>query len=360
MRQDSIHVTQSFLPPKEEYEAILEKVWETNWLTNLGPLVKQLEKRLKDYLRVDHMTLMTNGTFPIQIAIKALGLKGEIITTPFSYVATTSTIIWEGCEPVFVDIDPHHLTIDETKIEAAITSRTCAIMATHVYGNPCHVEAIDRIAKKHNLKVIYDAAHCFGVNYKGKSIFSYGDVSTCSFHATKIFHTGEGGCIISNDEALQKEFFNHHNFGHKNNEEFYGLGVNAKMSELQAAMGLAVLNHFDEIKLARKKSVENYRSLLKDKPISFLQIREHAEWNYPYFPIFMESEEVVLETQARMHEQNIFPRRYFFPSLNNLPYIQKKFECPISEDISRRVLCLPLYVGLSSKDQERVTSLIHD
>jgi len=355
-----INVTKSFLPPKEEYEAILEKVWETKWLTNLGPLVIQLEKKLKDYLDVDHMTLMTNGTFPIQIAIKALGLKGEIITTPFSYVATTSTIIWEGCEPVFVDIDPDHLTIDETKIEAAITERTSAIMATHVYGNPCHVEEIERIAKKYKLKVIYDAAHCFGVNYKGKSIFNYGDVSTCSFHATKVYHTGEGGCIISNDEKLQKDFFNHHNFGHKNNEEFYGLGVNAKMSELQAAMGLAVFNHFDHIKSERKKVIANYLSLLKEKPVTFLKIREYTEWNYSYFPIFMESEEVVLETQARMHEQSIFPRRYFFPSLNNLPYIHKKFDCPVSEDISRRVLCLPLYVGLSPKDQERVTNLIHD
>jgi dTDP-4-amino-4,6-dideoxygalactose transaminase len=360
MSQDRINVTKSFLPPKEEYEAILQKVWDTNWLTNLGPLVKQLEKKLKDYLEVEHLTLMTNGTFPIQIALKALDLKGEIITTPFSYVATTSTIIWEGCEPVFVDIDPDHLTIDETKIEAAITEKTSAIMATHVYGNPCNVEEIDRIAKKHNLKVIYDAAHCFGVRYKGKSIFNYGDVSTCSFHATKIFHTGEGGCIISNNEALQNDFFNHHNFGHKNNEEFYGLGVNGKMSELQAAMGLAVFNHFDRIKSSRKEAVENYLNLLKDKPVSFLTIRENTEWNYPYFPIFMKSEEVVLETMERMSEHNIFPRRYFFPSLNNLPYITKKFECPVSEDISRRVLCLPLFVDIPTELQEQITSLIHD
>lgn len=360
MSQTRINVTRSFLPPKEEYEAILNKIWETNWLTNRGHLVKELEAKLTDYLGVDHLTLMTNGTFPIQIAIKVLGLKGEIITTPFSYVATTSTIIWEGCEPVFVDVDPNYLTIDERKIEAAITDKTSAILATHVYGNPCHVEEIERIAKKHGLKVIYDAAHCFGVSYKGKSIFSYGDVSTCSFHATKIFHTGEGGCIISNDEELQKDLFNHHNFGHKNNEEFYGLGVNAKMSELQAAMGLAVFNHIETIRNERRKVVESYQDLLKNKPVSLLKIREHTDWNYPYFPIFLKDEKTVVETEKRMNSANIFPRRYFFPSLNNLPYISKKSDCPVSEEMSGRVLCLPLFVGLTLQDQQRITDLIHD
>jgi dTDP-4-amino-4,6-dideoxygalactose transaminase len=360
MSQERINVTKSFLPPQEEYMSILNKVWETNWLTNRGHLVEELEAKLKAYLSVDHLTLMTNGTFPIQIAIKALKLSGEIITTPFSYVATTSTIIWEGCEPVFVDIHPEYLTIDETKIEAAITDKTSAILATHVYGNPCDVEEIERIAKKYNLKVIYDAAHCFGVTYKGNSVFNYGDVSTCSFHATKVFHTGEGGCIISNDAALQKNFFNHHNFGHKNNEEFYGLGINGKMSELQAAMGLAVFNHFEEIKSERKRVVENYRKFLEKKPVTLLSIREHTEWNYPYFPIFLESEKALLETEKRMNEQNIYPRRYFYPSLNRLPYIDGKFDCPVSEDISQRVLCLPLFVGLSLEDQKQIVSLIHD
>ena len=360
MSHSRINVTKSFLPPKEVYESVLEKIWETNWLTNLGPLVKQLESKLKDFLTVDHLTLMTNGTFPIQIAIKALGLTGEIITTPFSYVATTSTIIWEGCTPVFVDIHPDYLSIDETKIEAAITKKTSAILATHVYGNPCNVEEIERIAQKHNLKVIYDAAHCFGVNYKGKSIFHYGDVSTCSFHATKIFHTGEGGCIISNNEQLQKELFNHHNFGHKNNEEFYGLGVNAKMSELQAAMGLAVFPYFDQIKSERKNVIENYKKLLQNKPVNFLKIREHTEWNYHYFPVFFENEEAVIKTEKRMNEHNIFPRRYFYPSLNNLPYLAKKVACPVSEHTAERVLCLPLFVGLSTEDQQRIVNLIHD
>lgn len=354
-----INVTKTFLPPKEEYEKILEKIWNTNWLTNRGALVEELELKLKKHLDLENLTLMTNGTLPIQIAIKALNLKGEIITTPFSYVATTSSIIWEGCKPVFVDIDPKYLTIDESKIENAITPKTSAILATHVYGNPCDVEAIDLIAKKHNIKVIYDAAHCFGVRYKGKSIFSYGDVSTCSFHATKIFHTGEGGCIISNDKELHESFFHHHNFGHKHHEEFYGIGINAKMSELQAAMGLAVFNHFDFIKDERKRVVENYIDLLQDKNVALLKIREGTEWNYHYFPIIFESEEKLKDAQHKMSLENIFPRRYFYPSLTDLPYINESSYCPVSQDVSKRILCLPLFVDLKKEDQIRIVNCIN-
>src|SRR5690242_2197737 len=247
-----INVTKTFLPPQEEYNAILKRAWDKGWMTNRGELVKELEEKLKDYLGVKNIIATTNGTLPLQIAIKALGLKGEIITTPFSYVATTSSIVWEGCQPVFVDIDPGYLTIDENKIEAAITEKTSAILATHVFGNPCNIDAIDAIAKKHKLKVIYDAAHCFGVKYKGQSIFKYGDVSTCSFHATKLFHTGEGGAMFTNDEELHHKLFYHHNFGHKGQLDFYGLGINAKMSEMQAAMGLAILPYINEIIASRE------------------------------------------------------------------------------------------------------------
>ncbi|MDK2771865.1 MAG: DegT/DnrJ/EryC1/StrS family aminotransferase, partial [Flavobacterium sp.] len=266
-----INVTQTYLPPIEEYQAILQRAWDAKWLTNRGQLVKELEEKLKKYLQVSNVTLTTNGTLPIQIAIKAMDLKGEIITTPFSYVATTASIVWENCTPVFVDIHPEYLTIDETKIEAAITSKTSAILATHVFGNPCHVEVIEQIAKKYNLKVIYDAAHCFGVTYNGKSIFEYGDVSTCSFHATKIFHTGEGGCWITNNDDLHQKIYYHHNFGHKNQEEFLGLGTNAKMSELQAAMGLAVFNHLEEIFEGRKKAVQLYNELLQNSSLQRLK-----------------------------------------------------------------------------------------
>ncbi len=207
-----IPVTKTYLPSIDEFTAILQRAWESGWITNRGHLVLELEEKLKQFLGVEYITTTANGTLPLQIAIKALNLYGEIITTPFSYVATTSSIVWEGCVPVFVDIDPNYLTIDENKIEAAINANTSAILATHVFGNPCNVTVIESIAKKHGLKVIYDAAHCFGVKYQNKSIFNYGDVSTCSFHATKLFHTGEGGAMITSDEDLHNKLFSHHNF----------------------------------------------------------------------------------------------------------------------------------------------------
>lgn len=354
-----INVTQTFLPPQEEYQKILEKAWQAKWLTNRGALVLELEQKLKNHLNIAHLTLTTNGTLPIQIAIKALELTGEIITTPFSYVATTSSIAWENCTPVFVDIDADFLTIDETKIEAAITTKTTAILATHVFGNPCNVEAIEKIAKKHELKVIYDAAHAFGVNYKGKSLLNYGDVSTCSFHATKIFHTGEGGCWVTGDETLQHKLYYHHNFGHNGPEAFHGVGTNAKMSELQAAMGLAVYNHLDEIFEERKKVVETYKKLLKKSKLQLLKIRENTEWNYHYFPVVFESEEALLKAKQAMNAQEIYPRRYFYPSLNTLNYVNNA-TMPVSESISKRILCLPLYVGLEEKMIEKIVKLINE
>ena len=253
-----IPVTKSFLPPIEEYMAQVQRAYNNQWLTNRGELVKELEENLKSYLSTDNILITNNGTVPLQIAIKLLGNGGEIITTPFSYVATTAAIVWEGCTPVFVDINPEYLTIDETKIEAAITEKTTCILATHVFGNPCNVEAIDAIAKKHNLKVIYDAAHCFGVKYNDKSIFEYGDVSTCSFHATKLFHTGEGGAVFCKDETLRHKIFYSHNFGHDGPLSFHGLGINGKISELQAAMGLAVWPYISDIIDKRKNVVHAY------------------------------------------------------------------------------------------------------
>jgi len=353
-----INVTKTFLPPQKEYNAILKRVWDKNWITNRGILVQELEEKLKHYLGVPHIIATTNGTLPLQIAIKALQLTGEIITTPFSYVATTASIVWEGCRPVFVDIHPAYLTIEETKIEAAITSKTSAILATHVFGNPCHVEAIETIAKKHHLKVIYDAAHCFGVNYNGQSIFNYGDVSTCSFHATKLFHTGEGGAMIANDEALHEKLFYSHNFGHNGPLDFYGLGINAKMSELQAAMGLAVLPHIDFIVAERKKVVDYYNAQLNFTQLKKLKIRENTEWNYSYYPIIFNNEEQLLVAQQVLNDNNIIPRRYFYPSLNNLPYVTK-VAMPVTDSIAPCVLCLPLYVGLLENELERIVSLIN-
>lgn len=351
-----INVTKTFLPPQSEYQAILNRAWESGWMTNRGVLVNELEDCLKEYLGVTRLIAMTNGTLPLQIAIKALGLRGEIITTPFSYVATTSSIVWEGCTPVFVDIHPDYLTIDDTQIEAAITERTTAILATHVFGNPCDVEAIAAIAKKHNLKVIYDAAHCFGVRYKGQSVFNYGDVSTCSFHATKLFHTGEGGALFCKPEYFNI-MYSHHNFGHDGPEAFQGLGINAKMSEPQAAMGLSVLPYMSSILSERQKVVDYYNKALVNTKLKLLEIRSEAQWNYSYYPVIFESEDKLLKVKKALNTLSVFPRRYFYPSLNVLPYVVK-ISCPISESISKRVLCLPLHIGLLDKDLAGITRTI--
>lgn len=352
-----IPVTKTFLPPQEEYQAILKRAWDKQWITNRGELVVELEQKLKAHLGVPHLTITTNGTLPLQIAIKALGLTGEIITTPFSYVATTSSIVWEGCTPVFVDIDPEFLTIDETKIEAAITPRTSAILATHVFGNPCNVEVIEDIARRHGLKVIYDAAHCFGVTYNGRSIFEYGDVSTCSFHATKIFHTGEGGAMFTSDPVLHQRLFFHHNFGHKSPTEFYGLGINAKISEIQAALGLSVLNHIDHIFSERARIFKRYELRFQGLPLQRIRLRAGTEWNYSYYYIILETEEKLLEIMSKLEAEDILVRRYFYPSLNSLPYL-KNTEIPISEDISKRIICLPVYTELADSEVDRISSII--
>ncbi len=354
-----IFVTKTFLPPQEEYNAVLKRAWDAGWITNRGGLVKELENSLKEYLNVSNIIAMTNGTLPLQIAIKALDLTGEIITTPFSYVATTSSIVWEGCTPVFVDIHPEYLTIDETKIEAAITTKTTAILATHVFGNPCAVEVIEEIAKKHKLKVIYDAAHGFGVSYKNKSIFEYGDVSTCSFHATKLFHTGEGGALFTKDAQLQNKLFYHHNFGHKGKDAFQGLGINAKMSEMQAAMGISVLPYMKSILESRGKAVTLYKELLISPEINFLKIRANTEWNNSYFPILLKNEATLLKVKEALERFDIYPRRYFYPSLDALPYIENGSDCKISSDVCSRVLCLPIFYNMEIAVQKKIINIIN-
>ena len=353
-----INVTKTFFPPIGDYQEQVQRIWDNQWLTNRGALVKELEEKLQEYLSVSDIIVMNNGTIPIQIALKILGNGGEIITTPFSYVATTAAIIWENCNPVFVDIHSDYLTIDETKIEAAITSKTTAILATHVFGNPCNIEVIEAIALKHNLKVIYDAAHAFGVTYNKQSIFEYGDVSTCSFHATKLFHTGEGGALFCSDELLRYKMFYSHNFGHNGPLDFHGLGINGKISELQGAMGLAVLPHMDFILKGRKEVVEYYNDHLDFSKIKTMKIRENTVWNYSYFPVVIESEDQLLRVQKVLNEQEIFPRRYFYPSLNTINYV-KGGEMPFSESIASRILCLPLYVDLDITDVQKIVAILN-
>jgi len=353
-----IPVTKPFLPPMEEYKKYIDGIWQRQWLTNMGPLASDLEMKLKQHLDVKHLLFVTNGTVALQMAIKALDLKGEIITTPFSFVATTSSIVWEGCIPIFVDIDKKSLCIDAYKIEEAITENTSAILATHVYGNPCDVVTIERIAKKHNLKVIYDGAHAFGVEINGKSVFEYGDISTCSMHATKLYHSIEGGFITTNDADLLKKMAYIRNFGISGFDTFAELGLNGKNSEFHAAMGLVNLKHIKNIHEKRKKLTECYDEKLKDlKAVKPLWHKE-ANLNYAYYPIILESEELLLKIKDELDKNEISTRRYFYPSLaSSLPYLVPKF-LSINDDISKRVLCLPLYYDLTIEEVDLVCRLM--
>src|SRR5690554_3065831 len=354
-----IPVTKPFLPPIEEFKKYVDDIWQRQWLTNMGPLASDLEMKLKDHLGLKHLLFVTNGTVALQMAIKALDLKGEIITTPFSFVATTSSIVWEGCTSIFVDIDKSSLCIDALKIEEAITDKTSAILATHVYGNPCDVIAIEKIAKKHKLKVIYDGAHAFGVQIKGKSIFEYGDISTCSMHATKLYHSTEGGFIVTKDTNLHRKMAYIRNFGISGFDSFAELGINGKNSELHAAMGLVNLNYINDIHQKRKELTEYYDEKLKNlKAVKPLWHKE-ANLNYAYYPIVLESEELLLKIKTRLENNNIHTRRYFYPSLASaLPYI-KATENPITDEISKRVLCLPLYFGLEEENIIKICNIIN-
>ena len=351
-----INVTKPFLPPIDEYEKYLKGIWGRGWLTNNGPLVNELELKLKEYLKVEHFLYLNNGTIALQIAIKALGLTGEIITTPFSYVATTSSIVWEGCTPVFADIDPETLNIDPAKIEAAITDKTSAILATHVYGNPCDIDAITAIARKHKLKVIYDAAHCFGTQYKGKSVFCYGDITTASFHATKVFHTIEGGGVFTNDPELARKMSFMRNFGHNGPEAFEEVGINGKNSEFHAAMGVVNLKWVDKILESRKEQSERYN--LKLSALNVTRIKyDPNEFNYSYYPIIFESEAQMKKAVDMLNANWIYPRRYFYPSLNQIKYVNGP-GMEVSESISKRVICLPLYYELTNEEIDFVCSIL--
>ncbi len=353
-----IQVTKPFLPPFEEYQQYIQDVWSRNWLTNNGPLVNELELKLKRYLGLKHLLFLSNGTIAIQIAIKALDLKGEILTTPFSYVATTSSIVWEQCKPVFVDIDKTTFNIDAEKLEAAITPNTSAILATHVFGNPCAIDKIEAIATKHGLKVIYDAAHSFGVEFNNESVFSFGDISTTSFHATKLFHTIEGGAVFTTDPKILKQMVFLRNFGHNGPENFESVGINAKNSEMHAAMGLCNLNYIEQILNKRKEQYHHYKDLLQGKGLQFQKIEgETNKYNYAYFPMVFENEAQLLKIKNALEMQRISPRRYFYPSLNTLNYIEQQ-EMPISERISKRILCLPVYHTMSKEVQDLIIRIV--
>lgn len=353
-----ITVTKPFLPPAEHYAKAVQGIWERQWLTNNGPLVNELELQLKDRLGLDHLLFVANGTMAMQLGIKALALEGEVITTAFSYVATTSSLVWEGCKPVMVDISESTLNIDPSLIEKAITPRTTGILATHVFGNPCDVEAIEAIARRHNLKVIYDAAHGFGTQYKGSSLLAYGDIATCSFHATKMFHTVEGGAVVTPDPERLLTLAQMRNFGHVDAVNFGLAGINAKNSEFHAAMGLCNIPFIDELLAKRLQLYERYRQRLEGVAVQFQKILPGTQYNHAYCPLLFDDEATLLRVIAALEAHKVFPRRYFFPALTQLPYVQGQ-SAPIAESVSRRIICVPMYHTLSNAEVDMVCRVIH-
>ncbi|MCD6250966.1 MAG: DegT/DnrJ/EryC1/StrS family aminotransferase [Psychrobacter sp.] len=352
-----IPVTKTYLPNKEKYQSYVDQIFESSWLTNNGVLLQELEQRLADYLGVKNIILVANGSLALQLAYKALGLKGEVITTPFSFAATTSTLAWEGLKPVFADINPKTFNIDPAQIEAHITPNTRAIVPVHVFGNPCDVEAIQIIADKHKLKVIYDAAHAFGSEYKDQSVLNFGDISTLSFHSTKFFHTIEGGAVITNDDELAKKVRLMINFGISGPTSIDSVGTNAKMNEFEAAMGLCVLDEIDTIRQRRKDVWQVYINELSNI-VEMQQWNAHGKNNCAYAPILFESEDQLLKVEAKLKQNDILPRRYFYPSLDTLSYLDSTQVCKISRDIASRILCLPMYPDLETVDVQKIISLM--
>lgn len=352
-----ITVTKSYMPNKEKYKSYVDRIFDSAWLTNNGSLLQELEVRLKKYLGVKNLILVANGSLALQVAYKALALKGEVITTPFSFVATTNTLLWESLTPVFSDIDPCSFNLDPQLIEEKITPQTSAIVPVHVFGNPCEVEAIQAIAEKHNLKVIYDAAHAFGSEYKGQSVLNYGDISTLSFHATKLFHTIEGGALITNNDELAKKIRLLINFGITGPTTIESIGTNAKMNEFEAAMGLCVLDEIEYIKQRRAEIWQTYQQELRSN-LTFQQWNKYGGNNHAYTPVLFDSEGDLSKAEDKLKENNILSRRYFYPSLDALEYLRSDTFCEQSRSIASRVLCLPIYPNLSSKSLSKVINVI--
>jgi dTDP-4-amino-4,6-dideoxygalactose transaminase len=353
----NISVTRPFQPGAEELNILLKGVLTRNHFTNHGPLYLELNEALASRAQLEH-SYVSNGTISLQLLLKALGCKGEVVTTPFSYVATTNAILWEGGTPVFADIDPGTCNANPQAVEQAIGPNTKGLLFTHVYGIPCDVEALDKIAEKHGIWLVFDAAHAFDVQYKGRSLFSYGTAASASYHATKIFHTVEGGGVYSKDAELMRAVRQLMNFGHTTSETFDRPGINAKNSEFHAAMGLCILPHMSDIIARRKALSERYDAQIP-KGLSRPNMPEGTEYNYAYYPVFFPDEKSLLDTKAELEKEGIGTRRYFYPSLNTLPYLTTTQPCPVAEDIASRVLCLPLYPDLSDEEQAFILRHLH-
>lgn len=348
-----INVTKSYLGNIDKFKAYVDSIYASHWLTNHGPLCCELEERLKDYLGVRHIILTNNGTLALQVAYRALGLSGSAVTTPFSFVATSSSLHWEGIRPIFADIDPHTWNIDPAQIESSLQEDTSAIVATHVFGNPCAVQAIDSVARRNNLKVVYDGAHAFAVKQAGQSVLNWGDASTLSFHATKLFHTIEGGAIVTNDDEVATRIRLLCNFGITGVDRIEGLGTNAKLNEFSAAMGLCVLDDIQSI-LDQRAEIGHYYESRLGNYLDLQQQQADSQINYSYFPVGLRDQQHVLEMRNLLQAQGINPRRYFYPSLDTLEYLQPQAVQPLSRSLSQRVLCLPIYPGLARETQDQV------
>jgi dTDP-4-amino-4,6-dideoxygalactose transaminase len=362
-----ITVTSPLLPDLNDFIPYLQDIWDRKWLTNNGHYHQELEKALCDYLGVKYLSLFTNGTIPLITALQALRITGEVITTPYSFVATTHSLWWNGIKPVFVDIDPVTCNIDPAKIEAAITSKTTAIMPVHVYGYPCDTAQIQKIADKYGLKVIYDAAHAFGVTMNGKSVLEAGDMSTLSFHATKVFNTIEGGALICRDEQTKERIDYLKNFGFAGETTVVAPGINGKMDEVRAAFGLLNLKQVDNAIEKRRQVANRYRTELQDVDgITFIEEIQNVRHNYAYFPIFVDAKKYGMtrdELYEKMKENNVFGRRYFYPLISNFSTYKgldsaKPENLPIATKIADSVICLPMYAGLEEKDEKKVLEVI--
>jgi dTDP-4-amino-4,6-dideoxygalactose transaminase len=358
MKNDPIYVTQPSLPPLDEFTQLLKGVWDRGILTHNGPLVQKFESQISEILGLENFLAVANGTLAIQMAIKALELKGEIITTPFTWVATISAIQWEGCTPIFSDIESDTLNLDPHKIEEKITKNTVAIMPVHVFGNPCDVDAIEAIAQKHNLRIIYDAAHALGSIIKGRSLLEFGDISVTSLHATKLINTAEGGGCITNNKKLFEKLKRIRFFGHNDSKDIVEEGFNGKLTEIHAALGLANLKYYNEVLADRKEKYFKYKEALSGINYLDFQKIKFGESNYSYFPIIFDSEERLLKVEMLLNKSQIFPRRYFYPSVNTFDKIVNYQEMPTSEDISKRILCLPLYWKLTNDELLYIIEII--
>lgn len=354
-----IYVTMPSLAPLEEYVEILKGVWERGILTHNGPLVQQLEKEICEMLNIDNFVAVSNGTIAIQMAIKALELKGEIITTPFTWIATVSAIKWEGCSPIFCDINPDTLNIDATKIEALVTDKTVAIMPVHVFGNSCDIDAIQAIAQKYNLRVIYDAAHAIGSTYKGKSLMQFGDISATSMHATKLLNTAEGGGCITTNPKLHEKLKRIRFFGHNEAKDIVEDGFNGKMTEVHAALGIANLKYYTRVLNDRKEKYNLYKTFLATVDgLKLQKTQTFSEPNYSYFPVIFETEDKLINVEKTLNKYNIYPRRYFYPSVNTYNKVVNYQEASISECIAKRIICLPLSYKLEYKAIEQICQII--